>query len=296
MIDLSKLPPPDLLVEVDFEDIYAAKLERFKTLYPEYTAVLESDAAVKLLELAAYDEMMSIARANDAARASMLAYAEKADLDNRAADFGVSRLLIHGGDAEATPPVEPLWEDDERLRYRCQMALEGMSVAGPSGAYKFHALSASGEVLDVAVEGASSTGPAPPPPGTVRVWLLDRRGDGVAGADVLAVVAAALNDENVRPICDTVEVLPARPLRFQVDATIEWQDGGKQASGGLEAARERLNAMLAERRRIGALVPRSAIDAALHCPGVDRVVIHAPLEDVRCQIGEYPLCDGGQLR
>lgn len=91
-------------------------------------------------------------RVNDATRATMLAYASGTDLDNRAADYDVQRLLITPADPDAIPPVEAVWESDERLRYRCQMALEGLSVAGSRGAYVFHALSASPLVGDVAVD------------------------------------------------------------------------------------------------------------------------------------------------
>ncbi|MCD4505520.1 baseplate J/gp47 family protein [Chromobacterium piscinae] len=280
MIDLPQLPPPEVVEELDFEAIYAAKLARFKALYPQYSAVLESDMVVKILELFGYDEMMVRARLNDGARACMLAYARGADLDHRAADFGVQRLLILRGDPEAEPPTEDVWEDDERLRYRTQMALEGLAAAGPSGAYRFHALSASADVADVDID--------TPAPGQVRVWLLARAD--VAAPALLDTVSAALNDETVRPLCDTVMVAAAVPLGFDIRAEIVYEPGGEVISGGLDAARQRLAAMLAARRRIRGSVPRSAIDAALHVPGVDRVSVVSPAGDVLCQLGQFPDC------
>ncbi|MGC0151883.1 baseplate assembly protein [Chromobacterium vaccinii] len=280
MIDLPQLPPPQVVEELDFEEIYSTKLSRFQTLYPQYTAVLESDMVVKLLELAAYDELMARARINDAAKASMLAYARRADLDHRAADFGVSRLLVQRGDPDAEPPTDDVLEEDERLRYRAQMALEGLAVAGPRGAYRYHALSASADVADVAVD--------TPEPGRVRVWLLGR--DGVAGPALLDTVRAALSAETVRPLCDTVDVTAAQPLSFGISASLFYESGGEAISGGQDGARERLAKMLAARRRIGGNVPRSAIDAALHVPGVDRVSITSPTADVLCQAGQFPDC------
>ena len=49
------------------------------------------------------------------------------------------------------------------------------SVAGPTGAYEFHALSADGDVKD-----AAATSPAP---GEVVVTVLSRTGDGAAWTD-----------------------------------------------------------------------------------------------------------------
>lgn len=235
---------------------------------------------VKLLELSAYDELMGRARINDAATASMLAYARGDDLDHRAADFGVSRLLVQRGDPDAEPPTDDVWEDDERLRYRTQMAPEGLAVAGPRGAYRYHALSASAEVEDVEIE--------TPEPGRVRVWLLAR--DGVAGPALLGAVEAALNAENVRPLCDTVEVAAAQPRPYAIVASIVYQPGGEAVSGGLAGARKRLAEVQAKRRKIGGSMPRSAISAALHVAGVDRVNIVSPAEDVMCQVGQYPDC------
>lgn len=280
MIDLPQLPPPQVVEELDFEEIYAAKLARFKALYPQYSAALESDMVVKILELFSYDEVMVRARVNDGAKASMLAYASGADLDHRAADFGVLRLLVQHGDLEAEPPTEDVWEDDERLRYRTQMALEGLAAAGPIGAYRFHALSASADVADVDID--------TPAPGQVRVWLLGRAG--VAAPALLDAVSAALNVETVRPLCDTVMVAAAAPQPFDIRAEIVYQPGGEVISGGLDGARQRLAAMLTARRRIRGSVPRSAIDAALHVPGVDRVSVASPVGDVLCQLGQFPDC------
>lgn len=45
-----------------------------------------------------------------------------------------------------------------------------------------------------------------PSPAVVTVTVLAREGNGVAGDDLLAVVNAALNDEDVRPVADRVSV------------------------------------------------------------------------------------------
>ncbi len=69
MIDLSAMDPPDLVETLDFEATYQLKLAHFKSIYPDWTAALESDPVVKVLELAAYDEVRYRARVNDCGRA-----------------------------------------------------------------------------------------------------------------------------------------------------------------------------------------------------------------------------------
>ncbi|VEA33816.1 baseplate assembly protein [Salmonella enterica subsp. enterica] len=62
----------------------------------------------------------------------------------------------------------------------CLQPLRGLSVAGPTAAYEFHARSADGRVAD-----ASATSPAP---AEVVLTVLSREGDGTAEKDLLDVV------------------------------------------------------------------------------------------------------------
>ena len=130
MIDLSQLPAPEVVEPLDFESIYQDLLATFRALMGDgWTAPLESDPVVKLLELCAYREVQLRARINDAARSVLLAYAVGADLEQLAANVNVSRLLVSPGDPEASPPVDPVYENDASLRARVQRAFEGLSVA-----------------------------------------------------------------------------------------------------------------------------------------------------------------------
>lgn len=169
-IDLSRLPPPDVIVGPEFETIFAEMLDDFRSRDPSFSAILESDPVVKLIEAAAYREVQLRQRINDAARAVMLATATGADLDHLAALYGVQRLVVDEGDALAIPARPQVLEEDARLRARTQLALEGFSTAGPVGAYIFHALSASARIKDVSV--------VSPQPGDVTVTVLSAKADG----------------------------------------------------------------------------------------------------------------------
>ncbi|PJN94872.1 baseplate assembly protein, partial [Amaricoccus sp. HAR-UPW-R2A-40] len=95
-IDLSRLPPPDVVERLDFETILGAMKADLIARAPDLAPALalESEPAVKILEVAAYRELLLRARINDAARAVMIATATGADLDHLAALFGVARFVL----------------------------------------------------------------------------------------------------------------------------------------------------------------------------------------------------------
>ena len=268
-IDLSLLPVPDVVETLDYEVILAAMKADLAARAPEVAAVLalESEPLVKLLEVCAYREVLIRARVNDAAQAVTLARATGTDLDNLAALFGVARLVINPGDPLAVPPVAATLESDADLRRRAQLALEGFSTAGPEGAYVFHALSADADVLDV-----SATSPSP---GDVLVTVLSRTGSGTAPAPLLATVQAALNADDVRPLCDNVVVQSAAIVSYAITATLYFYPGPDSAVV-MAAAQAAATAYAAAQHRIGRDVTISGLHAALHQPGVQRVVLTSP--------------------
>lgn len=267
-IDLSQIAPPDVIEDLAFETIYQELLADFRRLYPEWTAILESDPVLKLLELVSYREMLIRARVNDAAMSVMLAYANGSNLDNLAANFNVSRLEN---------------ESDTYFRRRVQMAFEGFSTAGPIGAYIFHALSADARVLDAAVKS--------PSPGEVLVTILSREGNGAASPTVLSAVEAVLNDENIRPITDRVTVQSAAIVPFAIEAKL-FVKPGPESSLVKQAAVAALDSVIAASRAIGADIARSALFAALHQPGVQRVELRSPAADIEIADTQAAWCTG----
>ena len=275
-IDLSRLPPPAVVQTLDFEAILADILADLEMRVPDYV-VSEADPAYKILEAAAYRELLLRQRVNDAARAVMLPYAEDDDLDNLAALLGVERQVVTPADPDAVPPVEAVYESDERLRMRAQIALSAVSTAGPVSSYRFHALSADSRVLDVAA--------VSPAPGSVTVTVLSREGNGAAPQDLLDAVSAALNDESVRPLGDVLTVQSATIVEYQITAALTI-GSGPDAAAVLAAARTAATAYAAAARKIGRNVPLSAIYAALHVAGVTAVNLTAPAADVAVAANE----------
>ncbi|MBB6259329.1 phage-related baseplate assembly protein [Xanthomonas arboricola] len=278
-VDLSKLRAPALIDELDFENIFAIALEQFRRLLPEFSAPTEADPVYKLLQLFAARELLIRQRANDKAQQTMLAFATGTNLDHLGALFGVARLVLDPGQPETG--VAPIFESDVDFRRRIQLAPEGFSVAGPEGAYIYHALSAAADVMD-----ASATSPAP---GQVLVTVQSRTGDGTAPQALLDDVAAVLTDADVRPLTDEVAVQSAEIVPYAIRGRVYTYAGPDSAVVMREALRS-LQAYLAEAHRIGRDVPESAIKAKLFADGVQRVELDSPAADIRISRTQAAYC------
>ncbi|EKN3347463.1 baseplate assembly protein [Yersinia ruckeri] len=277
-IDLSQLPAPDVVELLDYESILSERKATLLSLCDERqraavarTLQLESEPLTKLLEESAYREVMWRQRVNEAARANMLAYSTGADLDQLGANYTVSRLVIVPADGSALPPVAAVMESDSDFRVRIQQAFEGLSVAGSAGAYQFHGRSADGRVADVSV--------ISPSPACVTVSVLSRENDGTANEELIQIVAAALNAEAVRPVADRVTVQSAEIIPYRIDASL-FLYPSPEAEPIRQAAEAKLKAYISAQHRLGRDIRLSAIYAALHVEGVQRVELAQPLADI----------------
>jgi phage-related baseplate assembly protein len=211
-INLAELPAPEVLESLDFETTLTNYKNKLIELYPACaeTLALESEPLVKLMQVAAWREMLLIARYNDEARALLLAYSTGANLDHIGHTYyrGEIRLVITAADPDAFPPVEQVLESDDDFRNRLALKPESYSTAGPTEAFRYHAISASGQVKD-----AMATSPIP---GTTLVTVLSREGQGVPTQPVLDAVTAALNTNNVRPLSEEVLVQAAAIITYNL--------------------------------------------------------------------------------
>lgn len=313
-VDLSRLPAPDIIEALDFQTLADEAVGRMQALMPDFEP-LNSDPATKLLQVFAYFAQLLRQRINDAARATMPAYASGADLDQVAAGFGITRLTITPADPVLGIPA--VMESDDDFRRRMVLAPEGYSVAGPEGAYIFHALTADPDVLD-----ASATSPEPDDiralvlgvladhavepeivtamtealdaaiwPGEVVISILSRTATGAAGPDLVATVDTYLSNENIRPLTDHVIAQSAEIVEYAVVAAIT-TFGGPDGSVVMDAARAKLDGYVADSHRLGRDITISALHAALHVEGVQNVVLTSPAADIIVSREQAPYCTG----
>lgn len=254
-LDLDALPPPQVVEALSFEQLFQRKLTTLVALDPGFSALLESDPAIKLLEADAYDELILRGRINDAARARLLAFATGSDLDQLAAFYGVTRLA---------------GESDASFKVRVREAIMGRSAAGTKAQYRFAALSASLDVADVNVDD--------PQGGVVRVSVLSRLGDGTPSADLLDEVRAVVLSDSVRALCHSVQVVGAEIIQLDVAGDI-WltQTAPAAVFDGLPDV---LRENFATVRRLGYNVAPSWITAQLQQGGVQRVQLGSPTQQL----------------
>ncbi|MDE1492671.1 baseplate assembly protein [Xenorhabdus bovienii] len=292
-LDLSLLPPPDVVEPLDFETLLAERKARLISLTPPAqrealtrTLALESEPVTKLLQENAYRELLLRQRINEAARAAMVAYAKGSDLDQLGANNNVRRLVLQPADNNAVPPVPAVMESDADFRVRIPQAFEGLSVAGPVASYEYYARSADGRVADASV--------ISPAPAYVTVSILSRDGNGAASDELIAVVNAALNDEDVRPVADRLTVQSARIVDYEIDAVL-YLYPTPEYEPILQDVQARLARYTAEQHRIGRDIVRSAIFAALHAPGVQRVDLKTPAKDMVLDKTQASFCTRSEV-
>jgi phage-related baseplate assembly protein len=267
-IDLSRLPAPNVIEPLDFETILAEQLADLEERDSTFAGLQESDPAMKVLQVTAYRELKVRQRINEAARAVMLAYAMDADLDHLGALMDVPRLQIWP--ANPDKGTAAVMEENEDYRRRIQLAPQGLSVAGPEGAYIFHALSSDGRVRN-----ATAISPSP---GHVVVTILSHEGDGTPSQELLDIVAAHLAQDGIRPLTDYVLVRAAQIERYQVRATL-YSFSGPDSTVVVAEADKRMRQYAKDAHQLGRVPTHSGIEAALHVPGVERVVLVTPTDD-----------------
>lgn len=273
-VDLAQLPPPQIIEVLDFEvilaDVKAVMIAAFPDEQQASVAAalkLESEPLTILAQVIAYRELMLRQRINEGAAACMLSHSVSTDLDNLAGNLNTERLVR----IPATETTDAEMESDTALRLRAQSAFEGLSVAGPTGAYEYFAKSASGKVAD-----ARATSPSP---AVVVVSILSTEGDGTASDELIATVNDTLSADDKRPVADRLTVQSAEIVNYEIDALL-YLYPGPESEPILSAADDALRAWLTEQGKIGRDVARSAIMAALHVQGVQRVVLLNPPEDI----------------
>lgn len=271
-IDLSGLVMPDVVEQIDYEAILVelkgdlkARLDAAGVEYDVEN--LESDPAVKNLEVADYRETILRARVNNAARAVMLPHAQGADLEVLGSYYAVERMTV----SPATDEDPAVMEDDERLRRRIQLAPEAFSTAGSEGAYEFHTYGVDASIKDVHV--------FTPQPGHVHVLPLIDTGNGAPGNPLLERVRMRLHEKILKPMTDIITVRASSISNFTVTAVLEIPPG-PDSTVVLNRARAALLLYLADRHRVGRSVLMSGIIASLKVAGVEDVTVSSPSASV----------------
>lgn len=270
MQDLTRLQNPNVIETLDYETIFTHMKAELLRLDPSFSALLESDPAMKILEIAAWRELLLRQRVNDAARANLLAFANTADLEHLAAFYDVQRKS---------------GEDDEAFRKRIQAKIVGWSTAGSREHYRYHALSADVRIKDARAES--------PTPGFVLVSILSKEGNGMPSPELLEKAKSVILRDDIRVLTDTVEVVSSGIIAVSIQAKIYLYP--ETPEDIVEMAKAAFIKALNETKGLGWNLTRSWIIAHLFAQGVQRIELLNPLQDVIVQDHECIALDNIQL-
>jgi phage-related baseplate assembly protein len=268
-IDLSKLPSPEILFQLDYDALLAELIAQFRVTFPDWQA-LPSDPVLKAFEISATARLNDRQAFNERSKQSLVAYASGSNLDHLAANLLITRLPN---------------ESDDNLRARVVLSPEGYSTAGPEMAYVFHAKSAHSEISDVR---ASS-----PEAGKVVVAVLPIVDHAATLPNILAAVNTAVNSETVRPMTDWVETQAATLIDYDIEVILT-PYLGPDTSIVLSAAQTGAQTYVNNVRKIGHDVTHSMVTAAVGVPGVQKsqVLINGQVQDLVISETECGNCTG----
>lgn len=275
MIDLATLPPPNVVELLDYTTLYSEVQTQFRALYPQWSAVLESDPVTKLLELTAYRELLLRARINDAALSNLLAFATGTDLMGLAAFYNIEKMP---------------GERDDRLRTRIQLKAASMAGNGLPEWYQTTAMAASLDVIDTAVQR--------PKPGAVELIIMVSAGADPAATQTAVEQVFALPGGLPGGLL-SFNVRVATPVPVAVAGTV-YRDATAPIDI-VESLTANFPVVLAGYSKIGRGVGLSWIESKFQTAGVVRVDLTAPTQNIAIAADEYPvsgpvhLIDGGVL-
>ncbi|MCA7010445.1 MULTISPECIES: baseplate assembly protein [unclassified Wolbachia] len=245
---------PNIVEKLSFEEIFSRMKEELVCRDETFSALVESDPAIKILEVAAWRELLLRQRMNEAVKSNLLKFATGEDLDNLAEFYGVERQKE---------------EEDERFRKRIKAKIAGWSTGGSKEYYKYHALSADSRVKDALVESTI--------PGKVQISILSTQlsTTGIVSEELLEIVKKQVTRDDIRVLTDTVTVIGCNITeidihsRMSISPIISEEEIKKQFIKKFEAS-----------RRLGWNVTKSWIIANLFVDGVENVELIEPKEDV----------------
>ncbi|RDD34108.1 baseplate assembly protein J [Wolbachia endosymbiont of Cylisticus convexus] len=239
---------PNIIEPLNFEEIFSRMKEELMKCDASFTALVESDPAMKVLEVAVWRELLLRQRINESVKSNLLKFAT---VDNLAEFYGVERQKE---------------EDDERFRKRIKAKIVGSSTCGSKEYYRYHALSADSRVKDALVESKVA--------GSVEISILSTT-TGIVSEELLKIVKKQVTRDDIRVLTDTVTVIGCNIMeidihsRMSISPVISEEEIKKQFIEKFELA-----------KRLGWSVTRSWIIANLFVDGVENVELIEPKEDV----------------
>lgn len=318
MIIPESLAVPDALIVPGFE----ARLDQFKQIVIDHIAqsdpvmaaqvseALENEAelSTKLIEACVVVMQTFVREINEEALQMFAYWAAGNALDAKVSDFGLDRQKIDPGDPDAFPPEPEIYEDDDALRARYFLAPYAFSNAGPSLAYKFHAMtlderplitvdsnSENELTLTYKFESGSFAGRVKDADavrieqGVVQLTILGHDGDGEPPDSLIAAVEAYFERDDVAVETDTIIVQKAEIVPFEVSATV-YVPRGLSVDQVKLSAEEVVATYVGQQHKLGLDVDAGMISYLLYDLGAVRVDMINPVDVLSAQRNQALYC------
>lgn len=160
--------------------------------------------------------------------------------------------------------------DDDAFFELLKASENAFSCAGPRGAYQYWAKSVSTEIADVVVNS----------PNAGEVYIYALMSDGTkAGSAIKGLISAACNDDNVRPLTDTVVVDDPDESNYAVNLTFYYSDESEMSASDIEdAVTEAVNEYVSwQSAKLGRDINPSKLIQMVMSAGAKRVVVTSPV-------------------
>ncbi|WP_109317206.1 baseplate J/gp47 family protein [Pseudovibrio ascidiaceicola] len=257
----TKLPPPELIENIDYEAILAASLDRLKAKFdaagiPWTVGELETDPAKILQEELVYLVVYLLQLGNEKFVLYFVDYSYGVALDVLATFYGVTRMQ---------------GEDDERFKTRIKLHIVGRSGGGPEERCKALAMDAHLDVKGVAVW---DNGIDP----TLYVGILSAVPGGHASDKLLETVLAHLVLPNNKVTSDRFIVVSAVTKTIDVALKVQLEEHARNST--LETLEAKLRAAWEDEDRLGLDLTRAWLINSAMGDGINNVIVDAPFNDV----------------
>lgn len=295
-IDLSKLPKPSIIDEIDVEqavsDMEKDHVKMVKELnIPGVSANYELasyDPVRIFYKIAASYNARNINKINQAFAARVLSHASEDDLDNLVVDNGTIRL----------------GESDDELRQKYLKTFSTLNTAGSFESYVYHALeSIDGEYGSKALVDCypySDMGSS-----VVKLVILPKKEIMIGPEDedekkkierentqkeIIKTVQKYFDtNKKVRPITNKVEVSLAKPKTSEINIVLDIKEGVSQSLIENNAS-ARLKKYVDNSYRIGFDVYASALIHYVMSDNIENCTIESPKGDLICSRDEVFIC------
>jgi phage-related baseplate assembly protein len=299
-LDLSKIPPPEIVTELSFERNLERIVEKLKATFEGWKAA-QSDPFYKTAEVVSSEVFQLQGRINESIRQCMIAFARGSNLDQLGAIFKLLRAVV-----EILPDGTVIYEDDESFRAAIITAFDQYSTAGTRNGYLYWLRRTSTEIdsgiraeaKKLREEGKASEAEAlekgilnaidfnvfptasDEDPEKDKLIMRDGRISGIAfflnqtELGDLSKRVELIRDRMIQgdhvPLNDRLEVLPAEVIQKNIIAKL-YVPNGPDPKVFEELAQSGARRFLAENTKIGKRISLSGLYSKLHVDGIIRV-------------------------